>query len=234
MIRGRSLEDFNNLVNLLSSTTFKISGSDSWTWTWDNTGMFTVGKLSKRVNEKISRASATGGAKSFWSKIVPRKVNIFNWRMLNNALPTKNNLVRRGVPLDSILYDFYVGHEESLDHCLFKCHSVEPIWRKIWGWWGISSPRPLSADDFRNLVCCSHKKGRLDLLFKSICGITTWAIWKWRNRVVHADIGLKEKVKNGDIFPEIQRISALWFDNRCVNCNFKFDKWISSPLEALA
>ncbi|KAJ9551016.1 hypothetical protein OSB04_015061 [Centaurea solstitialis] len=36
ILRGRSLEDFNNLVNLLLSSDFKISGTDTWRWSWEN------------------------------------------------------------------------------------------------------------------------------------------------------------------------------------------------------
>jgi hypothetical protein len=38
-----------------------------------------------------------------WNKIAPLKVSLFAWRLLNNRLPTKDNLFRRGMThLDSI------------------------------------------------------------------------------------------------------------------------------------
>jgi len=32
-----------------------------------------------------------------WSKLVPVKVSLFVWQTINNRIPTKDNLVRRGV-----------------------------------------------------------------------------------------------------------------------------------------
>nr|GEV78306.1 hypothetical protein [Tanacetum cinerariifolium] len=40
--------------------------------------------------------------------------------------------------------------------------------------------------------------------------ITLWAIWNWKNRLIHATGDDIETIKNDDIFPGIQRMAKLW------------------------
>ena len=99
-------------------------------------------------------------------------------------------------------------------------------------WRGINSPRPISVASFSNLVHDPTKKGLLNRVFKSVCGVASWAIWRWRNDIAHAEIEERVKLKNMDIFPEIQRITALWFDSCCPTCNVNLDSWCIMPTEA--
>ena len=124
-LRGRSLEDFDNLVTLLTSSRFKSTGADTWSWNWDNKGLFSVSKISKLVHEKIFLARPTVDIKLFWSNLMPKKVNIFLWRLVNNAIPVKSILLSRGVPFISSACVFCDRQEETPDHCFFECHVVE-------------------------------------------------------------------------------------------------------------
>nr|GEY71081.1 reverse transcriptase domain, reverse transcriptase zinc-binding domain protein [Tanacetum cinerariifolium] len=74
------------------------------------------------------------------------KVKIYVWRASLNRLPTRLNLVSRGISLDSVLCPFCELVEETLDHCLISCPLVSPVWRKIWVWWGLD--RPVSFPSF--------------------------------------------------------------------------------------
>jgi len=66
---------------------------------------------------------------------------------------------------------FCDSQEETSDHCFFKCHVVEQIWRKIWAWWGIDSPRSISITSLSNLVQDPTKKGFFNQVFNSVCGV---------------------------------------------------------------
>ncbi|GKE97480.1 hypothetical protein Tco_0020831, partial [Tanacetum coccineum] len=44
--------------------------------------------------------------------------------------------------------------------------------------------------------------------------ITLWAIWNWRNRLIHATGEDIESIKMEDIFPSIQRMAKLWMSAR--------------------
>nr|GEU48056.1 reverse transcriptase domain, reverse transcriptase zinc-binding domain protein [Tanacetum cinerariifolium] len=50
------------------------------------------------------------------------------------------------------------------------------------------------------------------LLICPKCGI--WAVWNWRNKLVHAPLDDRAKVREDDIFPSIQRLSKTWISAR--------------------
>ncbi|GKB12301.1 F-box domain containing protein [Tanacetum coccineum] len=52
-------------------------------------------------------------------------------------------------------------------------------------------------------------------------------IWKWRNRITHADLDVAAKIKEEDIFPGIQRVSKTWISARLKACAPNWDAWIS-------
>ena len=104
----------------------------------------------------------------------------------------------------------------------------------ILDWWGIDRPQPILVASLNNLVHDPTKKSFLNRVFNSVCGVTSWAIWRWRNDIAHAEIEERVKLKNMDIFQGIQRITALWFDNRCPTCNVNLDSWCIMPIEAFA
>ncbi|GJW32611.1 RNA-directed DNA polymerase, eukaryota, reverse transcriptase zinc-binding domain protein [Tanacetum coccineum] len=77
-----------------------------WVWVWDWVrsigGKFTVKELSRLIEEKIL-VSNNGGQEMIWNKLVPKKVNIFVWRVLRGRLPVCMELDSRGVDLDLVI-----------------------------------------------------------------------------------------------------------------------------------
>lgn len=72
-----------------------------------------------------------------------------------------------------------------------------------------------------------------DLIFKSVCEITAWAIWKWRNEILHAAPEEVDKSRLDNLFPGIQRTSALWIGSRSSSFRLNLDSWCSNPVDAL-
>jgi hypothetical protein len=63
-----------------------------------------------------------GHADLIWTKSVPLKASIFAWHFCVDRLPTKDNLVRRGiVDSESQLCSLDCGSVESLSHPFFIC-----------------------------------------------------------------------------------------------------------------
>ena len=88
-------------------------------------------------------SSGDGDTCFFWSNLIPTKINIFIWRFLRDALPTRSNLAKRGILLQFLACIFCDNNVETLDHCLFTCPSSSILWKKIWAWWDLKS-HPLS------------------------------------------------------------------------------------------
>ena len=72
-----------------------------------------------------------------WIKYIPIKVNVFVWRARRDCLPTRVNLIRRGITLESCLCPLCHSEEEDINHVLFRCEVAQIIVRRICRWWDL-------------------------------------------------------------------------------------------------
>ncbi|GKC54885.1 RNA-directed DNA polymerase, eukaryota, reverse transcriptase zinc-binding domain protein [Tanacetum coccineum] len=70
------------------------------------------------------------------------------------------------------------------------------------------------------------------LLICPKCSI--WAVWNWRNKLVHAPLDDRAKVREDDIFPSIQRLSKTWISARSNIPSSYWSVWISNPRSLLS
>ncbi|GJU16214.1 reverse transcriptase domain-containing protein [Tanacetum coccineum] len=61
-------------------------------------------------------------AKTRWTSVVPIKVNVHAWKVRLNCLPTRLNISRRGMDIDSILCHSFGVTVETTSHVFFYCH----------------------------------------------------------------------------------------------------------------
>ena len=64
---------------------------------------------------------------TIWSLHIPKKCQIFAWRATREALPTKLNLRKRQIPLDSECETCKDSIEDEL-HALWSCKQVQSVW----------------------------------------------------------------------------------------------------------
>ena len=74
--------------------------SDRWTWELENSGDFSVASVRKLIDDKTLPVL---GYKTRWINYVPIKVNIHAWKVMTDSLPTRFNISRRGICIDSII-----------------------------------------------------------------------------------------------------------------------------------
>ncbi|GJV34311.1 RNA-directed DNA polymerase, eukaryota, reverse transcriptase zinc-binding domain protein [Tanacetum coccineum] len=80
---------------------------------------------------------AVVSSKTQWIKSVPIKVNIIAWKVKLDALPTRLNISRRGIAINSILCPICDSGVESSNHLFFMCNLALQLSRKISHWWDI-------------------------------------------------------------------------------------------------
>ncbi|GKD95506.1 RNA-directed DNA polymerase, eukaryota, reverse transcriptase zinc-binding domain protein, partial [Tanacetum coccineum] len=90
-IRGRACSEFEELLGVLQNIVISINCKDKWRWTLNGDGNFSVKDLSRLVEEKILDVEI-GGQETIWNKLVPKKVNIFVWRVLKGRIPVRKEL----------------------------------------------------------------------------------------------------------------------------------------------
>ncbi|GKC89730.1 RNA-directed DNA polymerase, eukaryota, partial [Tanacetum coccineum] len=113
---------------------FPLPCEDRYVWTLESDGVFSVASIRKEIDgNRFQDVSLP----TRWVKSVPIKVNIIAWKVKSNALPTRFNISRRGMDIDSIVCPICNAGVESTNHIFFQCVVVRQIMRKISSWWNI-------------------------------------------------------------------------------------------------
>lgn len=73
-----------------------------------------------------------------WNEVVPLKMNVFVWRLLNKRILTKNNLSnrRRMVPSSSLLCSRGCRKDETINYLLLGCDYFGSVWNLVLRWMG--------------------------------------------------------------------------------------------------
>ena len=62
---------------------------------------------------------------------MPKKVNIFVWRVLQGRIPVREELDKRGIDLDSKLCPCCDSAAETCSHSLVMCNFAMSVWENI-------------------------------------------------------------------------------------------------------
>nr|GEV88051.1 hypothetical protein [Tanacetum cinerariifolium] len=109
---------------------------DSWSWTLDPSGFF-VASVRHLIDSKTLDTSPNA---TRWIRYIPIKLNIFVWRLMLNKLPSRVNLDRRGIDVDSVLCPTCQVDVETINHIFFSCYMALELWAKLARWWDLDIP----------------------------------------------------------------------------------------------
>ncbi|GJW03090.1 RNA-directed DNA polymerase, eukaryota [Tanacetum coccineum] len=79
-----------------------------------SSGEFSVSSVRRLIDDKILPDDVQ---KTRWVRFVPIKVNVIAWKVKSNSLPTRFDISRRGIPLDSIKCGICDMGAETVSHC---------------------------------------------------------------------------------------------------------------------
>ncbi|GKF26677.1 RNA-directed DNA polymerase, eukaryota, reverse transcriptase zinc-binding domain protein, partial [Tanacetum coccineum] len=81
-----------------------------------------------------------GSSATQWNNMIPIKVNIFLWRLSLNKLPSRMNLDRKGIEVDSLLCPICHEDVETDNHTFFNCDLAKDLWALLARWWELDIP----------------------------------------------------------------------------------------------
>lgn len=110
---------------------------DNWEWGIDPVEGFTVNNTRRFINSKNLEKRVH---ETRWYKFVPNKLNILVWRTILDRLPTRNNLVIRGIYLNFVLFPLCFVQIEDYKRVFVECDVVKEIWRKVLKWLDLHFP----------------------------------------------------------------------------------------------
>ena len=166
-----------------------------------------------------------------WIRWIPGKANILLWRLLNNRLPTKDNLITRGVSMASTDCPLCVMCMETLDHLMTSCSTSRVVnaYLLSWvDWW------PSGASGVQDLwrQICSIGGDPVNKKVRKVIGAAFyWNLWTQRNTWLFTSSIKKEK----EFFRDIQFLAFNW-----IRCRYKggkthsWDSWSCNPDNAVS
>ncbi|GKD41716.1 putative RNA-directed DNA polymerase, eukaryota, reverse transcriptase zinc-binding domain protein [Tanacetum coccineum] len=102
ILRARNSTHLNHMLADISQIKVR-EGPDKCIWSTAHDGMFSVGALRRLIDDHMLPSLVT---KKTWDKTLPRKVNIFMWRLKLDRLPHRLNLSSRGIEIPKISCPF--------------------------------------------------------------------------------------------------------------------------------
>ncbi|GJX19625.1 RNA-directed DNA polymerase, eukaryota [Tanacetum coccineum] len=111
----------------------------------DGTGDFSISSVRRHIDDHVL---PSGNKKTRWIKEVPIKINIHAWKVSIDGLPTRFNLSRRGVEIDSIMCPLCDGHAESSSHLFFSCKNFCDTMQQVSRWWELDFRELHSYDEW--------------------------------------------------------------------------------------
>jgi len=118
------------------------------------------------------------------SPLVPIKVRIRNWQARLGRLPSKDNLIKRGIAIGDDRC--YLCHEssETGDHIFLSCRKANEVRRAINIWWNLLPTHARTMEEFFNDLGRDDQPAA-SRNFKEIIGQAyIWAMWNGRNEAI--------------------------------------------------
>jgi hypothetical protein len=170
--------------------------------------------------------------KNQWCSLAPQKVVIFAWQLLHQRLPTRTNLLHRGIIAPELGSQCCLCCEgrESETHLFATCSFAMLVWSGINQWMGLQSVQPgslqISFDSFGFPFNCRKRRQGLYMIWQATC----WLIWRARNSKIFEG---KDPIVS-EVVDAIKRTSLQWLLAKRSRSVCLAYEWIKFPLECLA
>ncbi|GKB67266.1 RNA-directed DNA polymerase, eukaryota [Tanacetum coccineum] len=203
---GAERQQWDDLSSIMNSVVLS-SSKDRWTCDLSGDGEFKVKVIRNFIDDLFLPSSDVA---TRWVKFIPIKVNVFSWRARRDRLPTRVNLSRRGVLLDSHLCPLCNAAMEDVQHVFFRCDVARVVLRKICRWWDLDWQEICSFSDWDAWFLSFRLSSRLKSILEGVFYVAWWRIWRLRNQLVFD----ASPPNRSTIFDDIVSWSFLWCSSR--------------------
>lgn len=220
------LEDLCKIIEVFSPQTNKC---DTWGWNWEDNFKFSV-RSAYRILAREPNDFQDRTYKMLWDMDAPLKMKAFAWRLIQDRIPTKCNLIRRGINLNGGNTNcvFCIRGEEESDHLFCRCSFTYQVWMNILRWLGFESALNGNLQShllhFSGIIPKRKSKKNPDLA--AIWLFTTWVIWSLRNRVVFTSGSMSVQ----EVVDMIKVKTWCWTKAKSKAFTYSFVEWSSSPV----
>nr|GEX00481.1 hypothetical protein [Tanacetum cinerariifolium] len=195
--------------------------NDRWAWSLEGSGEFSMSSVRKVIDATLLPKGTT---KTRWIKAVPIKINVHAWKVKHDCLPTRVDISRSGMEIESMLCPVCDNAVESSMHLFFSCYVISELMRKITRWWDMDYMGINSFEEWLEWVSSIRLPLKQKQIFEGMCYILWWFIWNWRNKKIFG----RETPSKAIIFYEVVSRSFNWIRFRC-KAKFSWIEWLKNP-----
>ncbi|GJU19060.1 RNA-directed DNA polymerase, eukaryota [Tanacetum coccineum] len=199
---GLEAQQLDHLMGLIESTLLSNS-EDRWVWDLNGDGVFRVKDVRNLLDETFLPKADTP---TRWIKCIPIKVNVFVWKALQDRLPTRSNLVRRNILIDSLSCPICDGEPEDSSHLFFRCCLARDVTRLVCRWWDLDFHSFNSYTDWQGWFKQLRLGAKSKEVLEGVFYVSWWSLWNFRNHLLFADSNPRKDA----IFDEIVLRSFNW------------------------
>ncbi|GJV63058.1 RNA-directed DNA polymerase, eukaryota [Tanacetum coccineum] len=217
---GSEAQQLEQLTNLLDSVSLS-NMDDRCFWDLNGEGVFQVKDVRSVLDETFLPKE---NIPTRWVKSIPIKVNVFVWKLVQDRIPTRLNLMSRNIFVPSVECPVCNNDSESSSHLFFGCQVAKEVLKLICRWWDLVLYDFDNYDGwllwFKSIRLGSKLKGVLEGVFY----VYWWSIWSYRNQLLFAS----SKPRKSFIFDDIVFRSFNWYVARGKK-TLSWVSWIQHP-----
>ncbi|GJW24668.1 RNA-directed DNA polymerase, eukaryota [Tanacetum coccineum] len=161
---GIEQTQFDSMAEIMKTISL-VPRVDRYIWSLENDGSFSVASIRKTLDDNRFQEESLS---TRWVKSVPIKVNILAWKVKSNALPTRFNISRRGMDIDSIDCPICKMGVETTSHVFFQCNVVRQVMRKISSWWNVEYMEVNSYEEWRSWLVSTRIRSNIKVIIEGI------------------------------------------------------------------
>ncbi|GKD31694.1 RNA-directed DNA polymerase, eukaryota [Tanacetum coccineum] len=169
------------VLKVMESIRSRFFNGDRWVCDLVSDGNFRVKEIRNYIDDLFLPHQA---AQTRWIKYIPIKVNIFAWRARQDCLPTRVNLIRRGITIESSLCPVCSVCEEDVCHIFFHCDLAQLVLRRICRWWGLDPHDWSSFQEWQSWIPSIQLSSKVKAMLEGVFFVSWWFIWNFRNRII--------------------------------------------------
>ncbi|GJY87322.1 RNA-directed DNA polymerase, eukaryota [Tanacetum coccineum] len=228
---GVEQSQVEEMTAILHSVSLNHS-QDRWTWSLTNSGEYTVASARSLID---SRLLPKGDMKTRWIRYVPIKVNTLAWKVMTNSLPTRFNISRRGIDIDTMSCVNCDLGVETTNHLFFTCDMAKQVSNLIARWWDVPCIDIDSYGNWRTWIDNIRLPAKNKNMLEGVFFVMWWLLWNFRNKKMFED----KAPSKATILDELTSVIVLLNNSSTVMpksgvaSELKSTQSISSPLSRI-
>ncbi|GKU94321.1 hypothetical protein SLEP1_g7835 [Rubroshorea leprosula] len=224
-------EEVADLERMIEGVKITQGWPDKWEWIHEKEGQYSSKSAYHLLRTDQRGHNGSSIFKRTWNTILPSKVSAFNWQLLLDRIPTKVNLLKRGIIKDLEESKCVICKEQEEDsvHLFLRCKLTRWLWVACAKWWGAEAKLDIDISKTFDKFGDWSKEEKTRQGWDCIWSTVVWTVWLARNQKLFQH----KEINAGKLFELIQLRSFTRFKAKNDRYVFSLSDWMVNPTECL-